>query len=338
MKSVSKDARYDSHAAEETGIPMSWLMRAAAALAWLGRQGTRAVALSVFAGLALPWLAALFKPAFTPSVFVLLTLAFLRVDPGALRRRLRRPALILAATAWMVVATPLACGFPLDALGLDRGLLVALVFQAAAPPVVATSSLAALMGLDAALALAVLTAGAVATPATAAAFAALFLGAAMDLSPISLGLRLFAMLAGAAAIAALLRRAAGQAWVERQTERIDGLSVIALFVFAVAVMDGVVAQTVARPTLVLGLLGLAFATSLVLGSITALVFWRAGREAALTLALCAGLRNLGVMVAATGGRVPEVTWLYIAMAQFPVYLLPHALKAALAAAGKKAMR
>jgi len=61
------------------------------------------------------------------------------------------------------------------------------------------------------------------------------------------------------------------------TERIDGLSVIALFVFAVAVMDGVVAQTVARPTLVLGLLGLAFATSLVLGAITALVFWRAGR-------------------------------------------------------------
>jgi BASS family bile acid:Na+ symporter len=39
------------------------------------------------------------------------------------------------------------------------------------------------------------------------------------------------------------------------------------------------------------------------------------------------------MVAATGGRVPELTWLYIAMAQFPVYLLPHLLKAALARGG-----
>ncbi len=308
---------------------MSWLMRPAAALAWLGRQGTRAVAIALFAGLALPWLAALLRPAFTPSVFVLLTLAFLRVDPGALRRRFRRPGLILAATAWMVIATPLACGFPLNALGLERGLLVALILQASAPPVVATSSLAALMGLDAALALAVLVAGAVATPATAAGFAALVLGGAMDLSPLSLGLRLFAMLAGAATIAALLRRAAGQAWIERQAERIDGLSVIALFIFAVAVMDGVIAQTLAHPSLVLGLLGLAFATSLVLGAVTALVFWRAGRDAALTLALCAGLRNLGVMIAAAGGRVPEVTWLYVAMAQFPVYLLPHALKAAL---------
>lgn len=309
---------------------MPWYARPAAALAWLGRQGTRAVALSLFAGLALPWLAAAMKPAFTPSVFVLLCLAFLRVEPGALRRRFARPAIVLAAVAWMMVATPLACGPLLAALGLDRGLLVALTFQVAAPPVVATSALAALMGLDAALALAVLTACAAATPATAAVFAALFLGGATDVSPLELGVRLFAMLGGAAGLAMLIRWAAGQPWVERQSERIDGLSVIALFCFAVAVMDGVIVQTVADPPLMLGLIALAFATSLVLGATTALVFWRAGRTAALTIALTAGLRNLGVMIAATGGRVPELTWLYIAMAQFPVYLLPHLLKAALA--------
>jgi BASS family bile acid:Na+ symporter len=299
-------------------------------LAWLGRQGTRAVALSLFAGLALPWLAAAMKPAFTPSVFVLLCLAFLRVEPGALRRRFARPALVLAAVAWMMVATPLVCGPLLAALGLDRGLLVALTFQVAAPPVVASSALAALMGLDAALALAVLAACAAATPATAAVFAALFLGGATEVSPLELGVRLFAMLGGAAGLAMLIRYAAGQPWVERQSERIDGLSVIALFVFAVAVMDGVVAQAVDNPLLLLGLIALALTTSLVLGATTALVFWRAGRTVALTLALAAGLRNLGVMVAATGGRVPELTWLYIAMAQFPVYLLPHLLKTALA--------
>jgi BASS family bile acid:Na+ symporter len=312
---------------------MPWYARPAAALAWLGRQGTRAVALSLFAGLALPWLAAAMKPAFTPSVFVLLCLAFLRVEPGALRRRFARPAIVLAAVAWMMVATPLACGPLLAALGLDRGLLVALTFQVAAPPEVATSALAALMGLDAALALAVLTACAAATPATAAVFAALFLGGATDVSPLELGVRLFAMLGGAAGLAMLVRWAAGQPWVERQSERIDGLSVIALFCFAVAVMDGVIVQTVADPPLMLGLIALAFATSLVLGATTALVFWRAGRTAALTIALTAGLRNLGVMIAATGGRVPELTWLYIAMAQFPVYLLPHLLKAALARGG-----
>jgi len=299
-------------------------------LAWLGRQGTRAVALSLFAGLALPWFAAAMKPLFTPSVFVLLCLAFLRVDPAALRRRFARPGLVLAATAWMMIATPLVCGPVLAALGLERGVLIALTFQVGAPPVIATSALAALMGLDAALALAVLAACVVATPITAAAFAALFLGRAGDISALGLGLRLFAMLTGAAGLAMAVRRAAGQPWVERQSERIDGLSVIALFVFAVAVMDGVIAQTIARPMLMLGLIALACATALVLGATTALVFWRAGRTVALTLALTAGLRNLGVMIAATGGRVPELTWLYVAMAQFPVYLLPQLLKPVLA--------
>jgi hypothetical protein len=27
------------------------------------------------------------------------------------------------------------------------------------------------------------------------------------------------------------------------------------------------------------------------------------------------------MIAAAGGAVPELTWLYVAMAQFPIYLL-----------------
>ena len=42
----------------------------AAALAWLGRQGTRAVAASLFIGVMLPPLAALLKPIFAYALFV----------------------------------------------------------------------------------------------------------------------------------------------------------------------------------------------------------------------------------------------------------------------------
>ena len=97
----------------------------------------------------------------------------------------------------------------------------------------------------------------------------------MEISPLTQGLRLLALLAGAAMVAALVRRLTGQGWVERQAERIDGLSVIALFVLAVAVMDGVVAQAIARPLAVAGLVALALVTSLALGGATALVFARA---------------------------------------------------------------
>ena len=308
---------------------MAYLDLPAAALAWLGRQGTRAVAVSLFAGLALPPLAASMKAIFTPNLFVLLCLAFLRVDPDALRRHFTRPGLVVAAVAWMMLATPLAAGLALAPLGLDQsapGLLVALIFQAAAPPVIATPAFAALIGLDAALALATLVACAAVTPLTAALFAALFLGPPVAISAPALGAQLLALLAGAALAAALVRRIAGQAWVARQAERIEGLSVISLFVFAVAVMDGVPALAVTRPLVVLGLIALAFVVSLGLGAMTALVFARAGRMAALTLALSAGLRNMGVMVAATGGLVPELTWIYMGLAQFPVYLLPQLLK------------
>ena len=56
-----------------------------AALAWLGRQGTRALAASVFFGLALPQLAAYVKPFLGETVFVILLFSYLRTDPPRFR-------------------------------------------------------------------------------------------------------------------------------------------------------------------------------------------------------------------------------------------------------------
>src|SRR5438445_187010 len=82
---------------------MSSLLHAPiAALSWLGRQGTRAVAALVFIGLALPQLDAVLKPHIGEAIFVLLCIAFLRVEPDVLRRQLERPGLVVAATLWMM--------------------------------------------------------------------------------------------------------------------------------------------------------------------------------------------------------------------------------------------
>ncbi len=79
---------------------MSVLGAAAAALAWLGRQRTRAIAALVLIAIAMPPLGALLKPFVTEAIFALLCIAFARVDPAALRGYLERPAIVLAATAW----------------------------------------------------------------------------------------------------------------------------------------------------------------------------------------------------------------------------------------------
>ena len=301
---------------------------AAAALAWLGRQGTRAVAVSIFLGVALPQLAATFKPFVTEAIFALLVLAFLRVEPRQLRGYFTRPALILSATAWIMLAMPLALGTGFVLMGVDQaapGLFLALILQASAAPIMSAPAFAALMGLDAALSLATLMLCMAVTPATAPLFAHVFAGMSLAISPYALGLKLFFLLGGSALVAWTLRRLAGEPWFERQRERIDGLNVITLFVFAIAVMDGVAALLWARPFYVLGLILLSFLVALTSMAITALVFLRAGQARALALGLSAANRNMGLMLAAMGGVLPELTWLYMGLAQFPIYLLPQLL-------------
>ncbi len=308
---------------------MAILDRPAAALAWLGRHGTGAVAVSMFVGIAVPPLGALVRPYFSETVIVLLVLAFLRVDPAGLRAQLARPGLLAAAAAWTMLAVPLLAGLALmagSAAQIAPALALALILHAVAPPTFSSPALAALIGLNAALSLALLIVCIAVTPFTAPAFVALFAGSGVALSPVALGIRLALILAGAAAAAWAIRAVAGKAWVERQSERIDGLSVVALFGFAVALMGNVLENAIADPLLVFGLIALATALSLVLSALTVLVFGRTGRGNAFALAHAAGSRNMGLMLAASAGLVPELVWLYVALAQFPIYLLPLVYK------------
>src|SRR6476659_4010510 len=173
-----------------------------------------------------------------------------------------------------MLVVPVLVGAALTAFDLiDRspGLLLALMLNVAAPPIFASPALAALMGLNAAITLALLLACAAATPFLAPALIAALVGPAVTFSPLALGLRLVLMLAGAACVGIAVRSFAGKAWVERQAERIDGLNVTVLFLFAVALMGDVAANTIAHPLFVLGLLGLSTAVTFGLSGLTLLI-------------------------------------------------------------------
>ena len=96
--------------------------------------------------------------------------------------------------------------------------------------------------------------------------------------------------------------------------------------FAIGAMDGAMDHFRADPILVIKLTALAFLLALASIAVTAIVFKRAGRARAFAIGLIAGNRNVGLMLAATGFAIPDVAWLYFAVAQFPIYLLPHLLK------------
>ena len=298
------------------------------ALSLVGRHGTLVAAASVFVGLAIPELAAACKPYLGETIVVLLMLAFLRVDPDELFHHFTRPGLIAAATIWAMLLVPAVLGTGFLAIDLNHrmpGLYFMLVLQMCAPGLMSSPALAALLGLDVALTLATLIVSTAITPLTASVFTHVFLGTALA-SPLGFGLRLFLIIAGCALAAAVIRRVAGRTFIEAQHERIDGLSVLAMFMFAVAAMDGVADHFRANPLLVIELTAFAFALALGLIAVTALVFRRVGRARAFAIGLIAGNRNIGLMLAATSFAVPDVAWLYFALAQFPIYLLPHLLK------------
>jgi BASS family bile acid:Na+ symporter len=301
----------------------------AAGLAWLGAQGTRALAAMVFIGIALPPLGALLKPFVTESVFLLLLLAFLRVEPVALRRHVAQPLKLAAIAAWTMIVVPGLLGSIYLLIGLDRispGLYLGLILQAIAAPLMSSPAFAALLGLDAALVLAGMVICTALIPLTAPIFARLFAADMLTLSPLLLGLKLLAMLGGALLLAMLIRRLAGSERVKRYDPQIDGINVIILFVFVAALMGDIGARMLSEPLLVIGLIALSFALTFILLGATALVLARAGKREAFALGLMASQRNMGLMLAATGGIVPDLTWLYFALAQFPIYLLPQILK------------
>jgi hypothetical protein len=310
-------------------------------LTWIGSQGTRAIAALVIIGVGVPPLGELLKPYVAEAVFLLLCISFMRVDIAALRNYLRRPGIVLAATAWTTIAVPLIAGTASRVIGVNQqapDLFLALMLQAVASPMMASPSLAAVMGLDATLVLITLVTSTALIPLTAPVFTYMFFGDALTLSPLGLGLKLAAMLAGSLLVASIIRFSVGAAAIARHKLPIDGVNVLVLLVFVSAVMGNVAGSLFANPARTLGLTALAFAIFFALVGVTALIFRSVGRERALALGLMVSQRNMGLMIAATDGVLPGTTWLLfraLAISDLLVAAAAQADRAAIGARGRR---
>jgi len=242
---------------------------------------------------------------------------------------LRRPGVVVAATAWSTLAVPFVAGLLCLAFGLDANspdLFLGIMLQTVASPMMAAPALASLMGLDATLVLITLVTCTALVPFTAPVFAYFFFGAELTLTPLALGAKLFAILGGSLLLAAAIRRLAGAAAIARRREEIDGINILLMLVFVTAVMGTVAGSFMADPLRVTAIVLFAFAMFFALLGATVLLFRRLGREKALALGLMVSQRNMGLMLAATQGVLPAGTWLYFALCQFPIYVTPQLLR------------
>ncbi|MEM6383847.1 MAG: sodium:proton symporter [Pseudomonadota bacterium] len=311
---------------------MTALQRVFFPLAFLGQHGTIAIAASLLVGMAVPFLAATLRPWLDEAILTLLTLAFLRIGFRALGSELKKPLPVLLATAVALIALP-ALGLGLGAaFGLNQShpeIYLALFIALAVPPITAVPIFAGLLRLPGAVALAFLILAMAATPLTAWLHASVFFPAgSLPLDPSSIGLRLAGFLVGAAALAFAIQKVAGLPRLDKIRTHLDGINVLAMLVFAIAVMDGVGPAMVQRPGLVAILFVATFALALGQMLLMRLCLFFMEAQNAISVSLATGLRNMGLMVASLGMAIPETTWLWFAVGQFPIFFMPWLIEIA----------
>ena len=298
-------------------------------IAWIGKLGTFGVAAGIFLGLVLPELASFFRPWLAWTIFAILALTMARVDLGLLSDIIRKPLRICGTTFVIMVAFPILTGFVLQAIGIWTwwpDLALAILIMATAPPLLSAPALIYLIGLDGPLAMATLLGCVTITPITVPLIMSWFAGPALSVSTLDLAFQLFTLIAGAALAAGLFRTIIGNKWIAANTDTVDGLMIIAMFIFAVTFMDGIGLKILETPTRIGTLTTLAFGLSTLFILVLTSIYWSGGRERALTIGIVNGNRSVGLIVAAVAGNIPDLTWTYCALAQFPIYLLPFILK------------
>lgn len=298
------------------------------ALAFVGRHATAFMAGGVLLGLAVPPLARLAAPLLLPTLLIPLTLALVRLDWSAIAAWRHRTGTAAWLVLWLLGVSPVLVWLVTRALatiGLPPPLAVALVLMAASSPIVSSVAIALIVGLDATLAIVAVLLATALVPFTLPPLAAALAGVELEIGPAEFMLRLLLLVGGAFGLAALVRRLVPAGTLARHRELLDGLTVLNLVVFGLAIMDGVTVYALARPGYVLVALAAAYGFNLLLQGAGYLAFRRLGPRGALTAALVSGNCNMGLVLVALQGRASFEVTVFFALAQIPMYTLPALL-------------
>ena len=293
----------------------------------MGRHATALLPFSLLVGIAFQDLAAAARPLVSPLAILLLMLALVRTDWPRVRALLQQPALAIVLSAALLVAVPLIVWPIWQVLPVWPGLAAALCLSAMAPAVTSAPTVAGFLRLDASLTLLVSLITNFAVPLTLPPLALWLLGLDLHISATALSLRLAGIVAVELAGALAIRAWLGADGVRHNIERIDGCSVAVLIVFAIPLMDGILARAQAEPLKLAGFIAASFAGMLLCNAVMtlgALPFL--GYRTALTAGYCSNSRNNALLMAVLPAAADKDIFLFIAAVQVPIYVIPTLLQ------------
>jgi bile acid:Na+ symporter, BASS family len=296
------------------------------ALEWLAARGGPTFAVALALGVLVPPLAAALRPALSATVLLLTFLVLLRTDLKASVAELRKPWRVAALILWVLVATPVLALAASRLAGLDAGLTAAMVVTATAPPLTSAAAFARIMGLDSAFALTGSILPMLVVPITAPPLALQLAGLELSIGMGAMMARLGFFVGLPLLVVLLVRWLVPKPWLEARTRATDGVVVAALGVFATGVMDGVTELALSQPGRAAAMFFASFVHNWSFFALTALIFAGLGRARALTAGLLGGSRQMALMLAVLPADAPRDVVLFLAVAQFPLYLNPFLLK------------
>jgi BASS family bile acid:Na+ symporter len=255
-----------------------------------------------------------------------MTLVMLRIDLGQVLGYLRRPLLVAALIAWILLACPLIAFALTRMVGLDGPLGAALVIMATGCAATSSPAFARLVGLDASISLVVAVISTLLVPFTAPPLALGLLGIDLAISVGGLMARLALIVLLPLALALAIRRVVAPARLAGWSGMVDGTVVVLLVMYGIGVMDGMLAKLLAEPAWVAGGLALAFLGNFGLNALTALAAWPAGPKVALATGLLSGNRNMALYLAVLPAATEPRILLFFALCQFPLFLSPFLLR------------
>ncbi len=292
----------------------------------MGRHATTLLPFSLLLGLLFQDFAAAARPLLMPLVVILLMLALVRMDWERLVLLLRKPGLAIALSLANLLLVPLVVWPVWQALGLWPGLIAALCLSAMAPGIISAATTATFLRLDASLALLVSLFTNFLVPFTLPPLALWLLGFDLKIGLVDLSMRLAVIVSLALVGAFVIRRLLGPRLKEAGTT-LDGLSVVVLMLFAVPLMDGVVAKAIAEPLKLAGFVAGAFGGMLLCNFVVALgTLPFVDLRTALTAGYCSGGRHNALLMAVLPVTADPDIFLFIAAVQFPIYIIPTLLQ------------
>ncbi len=292
----------------------------------VARHATTLLFFCIFAGLIFPDLPPLFSPYLGVFVWLVLFLSMVQDDWTGTVRFVKRPGLVIGIGIWLLLVSPGLAWLLGKGLSLDGALLAAAVLWTASPPLMGSPALARFVGLDAPISLGVLLTVTAAAPFVMPVVVLVLLGLDLDVGVGEMLLRL-AVFVGSAFLAALLfRRVLGDGGRRRFAPGFDAGLVAALILFALGIVDGLAARFADDPGHVLRILAFVVGLTALLFVSGGLAFLFLGRRFALTVGLSSGLRNMAILLGAVPAAVNAEILLFLAVAQFPIYMAPAMLK------------